>query len=247
MRRSRAGELLLCLSAAACTATFAEAQPAREQFADEIDPAPPAPGEEEAAAVPETDSLGPPAQTPDRQTFELRLAPYGRWLDTAEYGRVWVPDGVGQEWQPYTDGRWVDTDWGWSFDSDVPWGWATYHYGRWGFWPDLGWFWVPGYIWGPAWVAWRGSSGYVCWSALGPRGFSYGRTWPGWVAIDRMHFTRSIAGFAIPRSWSSSIVRASSPVRAIAPLRLMPRQNAIAGAGTRWWASHSNGSRRGRR
>src|SRR5207248_3986136 len=134
--------------------------------------------QDDAAPAPEA---APPAQAPDEQAFEQRLSPYGHWVNTPEYGRVWIPAGVSSDWQPYTDGRWVDTQAGWTFASDAPWGWAAYHYGRWGFYPALGWFWVPGFTWGPAWVSWRWSNGYVCWSALGPRGFRYGRGWNGWV------------------------------------------------------------------
>ena len=39
--------------------------------------------------------------------------------------------------------------------SEEPFGWATYHYGRWGYSDRMGWFWVPGNRWAPAWVAWR--------------------------------------------------------------------------------------------
>jgi uncharacterized protein YraI len=36
--------------------------------------------------------------------------------------------------RPYTVGRWVFTDrYGWMWASSEPFGWATYHYGRWGF------------------------------------------------------------------------------------------------------------------
>src|SRR6266851_593030 len=66
-------------------------------------------------------------QTPDETTFEEGLSAYGRWVDTTEYGRVWVPSETGPDWQAYSDGRWVDTDWGWSFASSVPWGWAVFH------------------------------------------------------------------------------------------------------------------------
>jgi hypothetical protein len=35
----------------------------------------------------------------------------------------------------------VLTDWGWSFVAGVPWG-LVFHYGRWGWGADLGWYWV---------------------------------------------------------------------------------------------------------
>jgi hypothetical protein len=48
------------------------------------------------------------------------------------------------------------------------WGWATYHYGRWGFKEDIGWYWVPGTVWAPAWVSWRKSPKHVAWAPLPP-------------------------------------------------------------------------------
>src|SRR5690348_16105564 len=82
--------------------------------------APPPPDADDTQAPP-ADAL-PPAQAPDQNSFDQGLSPYGQWMDTPEYGRVWVPSGATPDWQPYTDGRWVDTQWGWSFASTVPWG-----------------------------------------------------------------------------------------------------------------------------
>jgi hypothetical protein len=178
--------------------------------------APPPPPDDEGAqpGAPPADAL-PPAQAPGPDTFQQSLSPYGRWIDTPEYGRVWVPYESDPDWQPYTDGYWVDTAWGWSFASTVPWGWATFHYGRWGYGLGLGWFWVPGFVWSPAWVSWRYSPGFVCWSPFAPAGFVYGRHWPGWVTVAGIHFTHPINRFRIPLAHSVGIVRAATPVRAI--------------------------------
>ena len=94
---------------------------------------PPAPDEYETQPEDVPADALPPPQAPDQNTFQRALSPYGRWVDTADYGRVWVPYETDSDWQPYTDGRWVDTQWGWSFAPAVPWGWAAFHYGRWGF------------------------------------------------------------------------------------------------------------------
>src|SRR5262245_18206155 len=61
------------------------------------------------------------------------LAPYGRWVDYSPYGWCWAPYDVGPYWRPYYDGSWAYTEFGWTWVSDEPWGWATYHYGRWQF------------------------------------------------------------------------------------------------------------------
>ncbi len=103
----------------------------------------------------------------DTAVFYDRLSPYGNW--TWLQGQyVWVPSWVDQSWRPYTRGRWVYTDRGWTWVSNEPFGWATYHYGRWGFSKRVGWFWVPGRRWAPAWVSWRSSDDYLAWAPLPP-------------------------------------------------------------------------------
>jgi hypothetical protein len=111
--------------------------------------------------------LGAPAAV---DAFYDDLAPYGEWVDVAQYGTVWTPYDVPPDWRPYTAGHWVYTDeYGWTWDSDYEWGWAPFHYGRWVFDDDYGWVWVPGTRWAPAWVAWREGDDYVGWAPLPPR------------------------------------------------------------------------------
>jgi hypothetical protein len=110
--------------------------------------------------------------------FEEALAPYGAWIDAPPLGRVWAPSAaiVGPAFCPYaTNGNWVLTDFGWTWESGWAWGWAPFHYGRWAMLEDRGWVWVPGTIWGPAWVAWRAGRKYVGWAPLPPRGMHLGR------------------------------------------------------------------------
>ena len=100
--------------------------------------------------------------------FYDALSPYGYWVDYPNYGYVWMPD-VDPDFSPYaTAGHWVFTDDGWMWVSDYPWGWATFHYGRWDYDELYGWFWVPDDEWGPAWVSWRRSPGYYGWAPLRP-------------------------------------------------------------------------------
>ena len=110
------------------------------------------------------------------QLFYDELSPYGDWVHNREYGYVWIPD-VGGNFYPYeTNGRWVLTDYGWTWLSDYPWGWAAFHYGRWDFDPQYGWFWFPGDQWAPAWVTWRQGDGYFGWAPMSPEasmGFNY--------------------------------------------------------------------------
>ena len=203
-----------------------------------LPPPPPPPDDEDQAPPPPYDAQ-PPAQAPSQQAFEQQLSPYGRWVDTPDSGRVWMPANVGPDWQPYGDGRWVDTAWGWSFVGAAPWAPVVFHYGRWGFRAGFGWYWVPGYRWGPAWVSWRFVNGYACWAPLGPRGYVYGRGWPGWVVVPHAHFTAPIRRWAVPRAQAGVIVRTARPVRMFPSYRT---RAVIRGGG---W--HRGGGRRSRR
>ena len=147
-------------------------------------------------------SLGPPddldtwSATRDRQEEESPSRQYvaddtpgtyelddnGRWQSTPEYGYVWTPAVVTASWVPFRFGHWVwIPPWGWTWVDDAPWGYATFHYGRW---VSLrgSWYWVPGPrplrpVYAPALVAWTHGPGFagpgaaapnVGWFPLGP-------------------------------------------------------------------------------
>jgi hypothetical protein len=101
--------------------------------------------------------------------YESELADNGSWVNESEYGNVWVPRGIGSDWRPYSYGRWV---WypiiGYTWVSSDPWGWCTHHYGRWGWGASLGWYWIPRnhWGWGPAWVNWWNDGDYYGWCPL---------------------------------------------------------------------------------
>ena len=101
--------------------------------------------------------------------YEYELADYGRWEYESAYGNVWVPTVSYSDWRPYYYGRWA---WypiiGWTWVSSEPWGWCTSHYGRWGWRFGLGWYWIPHHYWswGPAWVNWYWDYDYVGWCPL---------------------------------------------------------------------------------
>ena len=40
--------------------------------------------------------------------FYDELAPYGQWVDCS-YGQCWVPARVASDWQPYSNGQWIYT------------------------------------------------------------------------------------------------------------------------------------------
>ncbi len=118
------------------------------------------------------------------QAFYDNLAPYGQWVSDPEYGNVWVPNEEGN-FRPYgSRGHWVMTDYGNTWVSEDPWGWAVYHYGRWTYDGYYGWVWIPGYEWAPAWVSWRSGDEYCGWAPLGPGiglGFNCPESW--WIFI----------------------------------------------------------------
>ncbi len=124
----------------------------------------------------------PPAQV-SYNYFYSSLAPYGSWIEVADYGWSWRPtiSVLQPTWRPYGyGGRWLYTDWGWYWQSDYSWGWAPFHYGRWQRHAHHGWLWTPDLVWGPAWVSWRYADTYCGWAPLPPSarytyglGFSY--------------------------------------------------------------------------
>ncbi|MGQ9922222.1 MAG: DUF6600 domain-containing protein, partial [Desulfobacca sp.] len=109
-----------------------------------------------------------PAAPEDAALFQEALAPYGEWLQHHRHGLVWRPSQVERSWRPYTNGRWVLTEDGYVFETDEPWGWATYHYGNWQYTPEYGWIWVPGRTWYPHTVTWRANDEHVGWAPVPP-------------------------------------------------------------------------------
>jgi len=124
--------------------------------------------------------------------FQSELAPYGQWISASSYGSCWQPSQsvVGYEFEPYsTGGSWAWTDAGWQFESDLPFAWATFHYGRWLNDPGVGWCWAPGTEWAPSWVDWRFGEGFVGWAPLPPDNWAYRHRYqPQWVFVDAPHF-----------------------------------------------------------
>ncbi len=102
--------------------------------------------------------------------FVAALPASGTWRESADLGLVWQPPiaATKADWRPYADGYWCQTDQGWTWVSHEDFGWATYHYGRWAKIPETGWVWVPGFEWGPAWVAWRASPKFTGHGAPSP-------------------------------------------------------------------------------
>lgn len=100
--------------------------------------------------------------------FYSSLRPYGEWIELDFGLLVWRPTSVHAYWKPYSIGRWSWTRHGWYWDSYEPFGWATYHYGRWHYDDYYGWIWIPDNEWGPSWVEWRYDDDYIGWAPLPP-------------------------------------------------------------------------------
>src|SRR5579871_3551509 len=84
------------------------------------------------------------------------LDSYGQYTDDPEYGSVWQPNGVGMDWDPYSNGYYTNTGFGPTWVSAYPWGWMPYRYGRWVFISGRGWFWAPG-----GWNQWNRAPRFV--------------------------------------------------------------------------------------
>ena len=172
-------------------------------------------------ALAQDEPIPQPEGDADVSTFDEPLSPYGQWVDTGEGpndGRAWRPDPdvVGEEFQPYaTGGHWAYSDWGWTWESDYPWGWGPFHYGRWALTPSWGWVWYPGTVWAPAWVDWRFGGGYIGWAPLPPVGFAVVvQPWrPYWCFVPSNVFVyRDVWGYRLPVDRIHSAYAATVPV-----------------------------------
>ena len=140
-------------------------------------------------------ALWGPEDVPGIDVFFEPLGGHGRWVNS-RWGQVFVPNAP-RDWRPYANGQWLENRF---WLSNDPWGWATDHYGRWGFDEQLGWVWVPGTQWGPSWVAWREADDVVGWAPIPPQvqwnvGLGFGSGWgydnwnswhgPSWLWVPR--------------------------------------------------------------
>jgi hypothetical protein len=208
-----------------------------------VAPADPVNGEREAVtqeppppttAAVSTETAPQPVEHVTHNHFYTALAPYGTWIEMPDHGWVWRPtvSVIDPHWRPYVHGgRWVYTDYGWYWHSYYSWGWAPFHYGRWYLSPARGWVWVPGTVWGPAWVSWRYYDGYYGWAPLPPAavytsgiglmyhgrhvsfGFSFGLgpTWYSFVPV-RHFYTARPWYHCVPRTGVTQIYHNSTVI-----------------------------------
>jgi len=164
--------------------------------------------------------------TVDYQFFNNALSPYGSWYETAEYGSVWQPAACSDPtWRPYSRGHWVCSDRGWTWVSSEPFGWATYHYGRWALLQDRRWIWVPGSEWAPSWCTWRSGDSHIGWAPLPPETLAYTHhAWDSRVEsqygigassfnfVDIGNFGNSISSYCLPVAQNTSFFQITTNI-----------------------------------
>ena len=150
--------------------------------------------------------------SPDMTGYQ-DLDAYGDWQSVPDYGSVWYPRSIDDDWAPYRDGRWAwVAPWGWTWIDQAPWGFAPFHYGRWAIIQGR-WGWVPGRpasrpVYAPALVGWIGNPGWsvsfssgsapaVGWFPLAPRevyvpSYSYSPTYVRQINISNVTDVRVI-------------------------------------------------------
>jgi hypothetical protein len=116
-----------------------------------------------------------------RISFYDMMGQYGTWVNAYPFGRAWRPY-VYYDWQPFTYGHWVYTQYGPTWIGYEPWAWAAYHYGNWIWTPQYSWVWLPGYQWHPGRVIWSYSYNTIGWMPAPPQGYNY---FCGYLCPDR--------------------------------------------------------------
>ena len=129
----------------------------------------------------------------DFDTFLQLLNPYGTW---SKIDGAWAYTPLDHE-APYTDGRWVYTEYGWYWKGALPHSWATEHYGYWKRGADHVWSWYPGPFWLPEIVELRNTSTHIGWrsAAVDRQGDFVEKPEERYAKIDEWTFV-SLAQFA---------------------------------------------------
>lgn len=91
------------------------------------------------------ESAPPPGEPSDGDEYgNETLDQYGEWRDEAEYGRVWMPSYAYGGYDPFGNGYWQRSSFGYSWYDPMPWSAYTFNYGRWTYLDHLNrWCWVP--------------------------------------------------------------------------------------------------------
>lgn len=138
---------------------------------------------------------------------------------------LWRPYCANQYWNPYTNGRWEFTYYGWVWNSYYSWGWGPYNYGRWHYSKYYGWIWIPGRSWAANWVSWRCHDNYIGWYPTCPvvhwtvrqahytnRKFAYKPL--NWQFVTKTNFTKKIDNTTLVSAGNNSeILKKSTKIK----------------------------------
>lgn len=178
------------------------------------------------------------------------LDAYGDWQSAPDYGTVWYPRAVAEDWAPYRYGRWAwVAPWGWTWIDQAPWGFAPFHYGRWAIISGR-WGWIPGRpvarpVYAPALVGWIGNPGWnvsfsfgaapaVGWFPLAPRevyvpGYRYSPNYVRQININHVSNVTVIERATRPgREANYNYINRQSPrAVTVVPTRLLSEGRSI--------------------
>jgi len=169
----------------------------------------------------------------DFDTIIRALAPQGRWEPHPEKRFVFRPaEAARPGWSPYREGRWIYSDYGWTWQGTAPYSWATDHYGHWL--KDAGgWCWVPGIHWLGGCVEWVQSGDHIGWrptpldrfsNPTEPEGVRYAD--PGqwnFILREKLRGPLSSADFADTGLAASLLVKARPADHVFITYREIPR------------------------
>src|SRR5690606_29878253 len=91
------------------------------------------------------------------------LKSQGQWESIGEERYAFRPSSTAPKWAPFREGRWLYTDYGWTWEGRNPGSWATDHFGYWTKKQTAGWVWIPDGQWLPGAVEWLKSGNYIGW------------------------------------------------------------------------------------
>jgi hypothetical protein len=93
------------------------------------------------------------------------LKTQGQWeaLPGAAERYAFRPNNPPANWAPLREGRWLYTDYGWTWQGSNTGSWATEHLGHWTKTSSSGWLWVPDSQWLPGPVEWVKSGTHIGW------------------------------------------------------------------------------------
>lgn len=113
---------------------------------------------------------------------------HGEWVWNSLYGWVWRPfyndSYPWGDWTPYMYGSWREVNSELYWVPEESWGWVPYHLGLWVWDTKLGWLWIPGSAFAPAWATWDFYFGYYTWRPWSMLDYYYygGYYYPGYIS-----------------------------------------------------------------